>query len=78
MDLCAHVKSVIEVTTCKYHNENPSLGFINGEIVITTRCSDFKVICLKKLIRIFIEHRDQTLTEVWRRPRVPFFPGLNA
>ena len=68
MDLNAHVKSVIEVTACKYHNENPQLEFIGGQIEVTCCCPDFKVICLKKLIRVLIEYKDEPLQIAWRKP----------
>ncbi|HTD39217.1 MAG TPA: hypothetical protein VK671_01265 [Mucilaginibacter sp.] len=78
MDLGAHVKSVIELTACKYHNQNPLLEFIDDQVVVIACCPDFKVICLKKLIRILIEHRDQTLRVAWRSPRVSSQGGLHA
>jgi hypothetical protein len=68
MDLNAHVKSVIEGTACKYHNKNPQLEFINGQIEVTCCCPDFKVICLKKLIRVLIEYKDEPLQIAWRKP----------
>ena len=68
MDLNAHVKYVIEVTACKYHNENPRLQFLNDQIVVTCCCPDFKVICLKKVIRTLIEYKDEPLQIAWRNP----------
>lgn len=68
MDLNAHVKSVIEVMACKYHNENPRLQFSDGQIEVNCSCADFKVICLKKMIRTLIEFKDEPLQIAWRKP----------
>jgi hypothetical protein len=59
---------VIEFQVCKIHNEMPLLELINNVIIINTCCSDFKVTCLKLLVRILVEHKDQKMELVWKKP----------
>ena len=67
MDLNTHVKSAIERLTCSIHHQNPSVILTGENIVINCCCSNFKVICLKLLIRSLVEHKGQTINIEWKK-----------
>ena len=61
INLNAHVKSLVETTACPIHHQKPLLEISDGKIIINCCCSDFKVMCLKQVIRVLIQEKDNTL-----------------
>jgi len=58
MDIKAHAKYVIESLTCAIHHEHPNLSVFADQIAMYCCCREFKIICLNKLIRLFVDHKD--------------------
>jgi hypothetical protein len=66
MDLNAHVKSVIELKTCPIHYEYPTVEIIDNHLNILCCCTDFKIACLKTMVSMLTEEREQKLKVVWK------------
>jgi hypothetical protein len=56
-----HVKFLVEHKTCPVHNQKPSIQIIDDQIKVKCCCSDFKITCLKKIIRLLIDLKDYSL-----------------
>ncbi|MDB5134178.1 MAG: hypothetical protein JWP37_781 [Mucilaginibacter sp.] len=67
MDLNTHVESVIDQMTCSVHKKRPLLVTVNDRIQISSCCPDFKIICLKKMIQLLTEYKEQELSIAWKR-----------
>ena len=68
MDLNSHVKAMIETMTCHIHNQKPSVVLLERNVEIMCCCTDFKIICLKKMAEILTNHKDQSLKVAWKKP----------
>jgi hypothetical protein len=66
MDLNTHVKSVIDLTTCPVHNQKPLLAINDDRITFECCCLDFKIICMKKVIKLLEEDRAHLLKFGWK------------
>lgn len=58
MDIDNHAKIVIENTTCEIHNQNPSVSYVKGNIQIRSCCPNFKIRCLKTVIKILADQNN--------------------
>jgi hypothetical protein len=67
MDLNTHVESVIDQMTCSVHHKRPLLVIINDRIQISSCCPDFKVRCLKKMVELLTEYKEQELYLAWKK-----------
>ena len=66
MDLNAHAKSAIESMTCSTHHKNPALIIADGDTYIQTCCTDFKIICLRELLKVLKEFKKKQLHVAWK------------
>jgi len=64
MNLNAHVKATVEAMVCDVHGKNPKVLVLEKQVDIVSCCTDFKIICLRKMTSILIEHKDQELNIV--------------
>ncbi len=56
-----HVKSLVEHKTCPIHDQKPSIQIIDDRIKLKCCCSDFKITCLKKIVKLLIDLKDYSL-----------------
>ena len=56
-----HVKLLVEHKTCPVHNQKPSIQIIDNQIKVKCCCPDFKITCLKKIIKLLIDLKDYSL-----------------
>lgn len=56
-----HLKSLVEHKTCPVHNQKPYVEIVKGEIQVKCCCSDFKITCLKKIVKLLIDLKDYSL-----------------
>lgn len=57
MGLNKHVKSVIEITTCPVHLQQPVLTIVDKRIVMDCCCIDFEITCFKELVKMLLEDK---------------------
>jgi hypothetical protein len=53
MDLNHHVKFVIDLTTCPVHDKKAEIEIKDNQITFKCCCIDFKITCLRTLIKLF-------------------------
>ncbi len=55
MDSNTRLKSIIELMTCPVHAKKPYVEILDKKIEIMCCCTDFKIICLKKMANVLVE-----------------------
>jgi hypothetical protein len=68
MDLNTHVKSVIKFMTCTIHHQPPLIAIVGERIKIECCCSDFKILCLKKMIELLVQYKDHAPEAAFKVP----------
>jgi len=59
---------MIGLKACPVHHEYAVVDIVDNKLDILCCCSDFKVECMKTLIRIQFFESDFKLKVVWRKP----------
>jgi hypothetical protein len=72
MDLEAHAKSEIESMTCDIHHKSPALLITGKGMYIRTCCTDFKIECLRCLIEILNDYKENSLHVAWKAEIKPY------
>lgn len=57
MDINNQVKFIIELKTCEIHHKTPHVNITENKVQIMCCCVEFKIECLKSIIRLLNEHK---------------------
>ena len=68
MDIETRLKAEIGLKICPVHRQYAIVEIIDNKLDIWCCCSDFKVECMKTLIKIQFDQPDFKLKVVWRKP----------